>query len=247
MVAGADDHKRGARGVARSRRPAASGSRVHRKTTQAHHSAQPTCSDGIAASSLVRPPRPLGALASLPHQPLPDVVASTSTYPGSIRGGAIGSSTKPSQAGRGRQDQRVADPPVAQRVPPVDPDQHGRGDEVVQGGVPVAGDQREAGHAGQQVVGRSLHIEVQHRLEVQQVVGIGDGPGHVAVGQQPGCAVPDVQQGEQCQLDAGPWSKASPLIVTGTRVVRAGAGYIGERPPADPESTPTGPLAGRTP
>jgi hypothetical protein len=49
----------------------------------------------MAASSLVSPPKPLGALASLPHQPLPDVVASTSTYPGSIRGGAIGSSTKP--------------------------------------------------------------------------------------------------------------------------------------------------------
>jgi len=71
--------------------------RVHSTTTQAHHSAQPTCSEGIAASSLVSPPSPLGALASLPHHPCAEVEASTSTYPGSIRGGAIGSRTNPTR------------------------------------------------------------------------------------------------------------------------------------------------------
>ena len=46
--------------------------------TQADQSAQPTCSDGIAASSLVRLPSPFGALASVPHQPAPAVVARVS-------------------------------------------------------------------------------------------------------------------------------------------------------------------------
>ncbi len=64
-------------------------------TTQATQTAQPTCSEGIAASWLVSAPIPLGALASPPHQPLPAVVASVSTNPGSIRGGAIGSRVNP--------------------------------------------------------------------------------------------------------------------------------------------------------
>ena len=64
-------------------------------TTQATQTAQPTCSDGIAASWLVRAPSPRGALASPPHQPTLEVEASVSTKPGSIRGGAIGSRVKP--------------------------------------------------------------------------------------------------------------------------------------------------------
>jgi hypothetical protein len=60
--------------------------------TIATHSAQPACSDGKAASWLVRPPRPLGAEASPPHHPSPDVRASTSAYPPKSRGGAVGSS-----------------------------------------------------------------------------------------------------------------------------------------------------------
>ncbi len=47
-------------------------------TTIATQKAQPACSDGKAASWLVRPPRPLGADASPPHQPSADVRASTS-------------------------------------------------------------------------------------------------------------------------------------------------------------------------
>ncbi len=70
---------------------------LRRSTTQATHTAQPTCSDGIAASWLVRKPSPCGALASLPHQPSCDVVASVSTYLGSILGGAMGSSVNPTR------------------------------------------------------------------------------------------------------------------------------------------------------
>jgi len=62
-----------------------------RCTTIATHSAQPACSDGNAASWLVRPPRPLGAEASPPHHPSPEVSASTSAYPPKNRGGAVGS------------------------------------------------------------------------------------------------------------------------------------------------------------
>ena len=47
---------------------------------------------GMAASSLVRWPRPAGADACSVHQPAVAVVASTSTYPIS-RGGATGTAT----------------------------------------------------------------------------------------------------------------------------------------------------------
>jgi hypothetical protein len=63
-----------------------------RCSTIATHNAQPACSDGKAASWLVRPPSPLGAEASPPHHPSPDVSASTSAYPPNSRGGAVGSS-----------------------------------------------------------------------------------------------------------------------------------------------------------
>jgi hypothetical protein len=62
-----------------------------RCSTIATHSAQPACRDGKAASWFVRPPRPLGAEASPPHHPSPDVSASTSAYPPKSRGGAVGS------------------------------------------------------------------------------------------------------------------------------------------------------------
>jgi len=62
-----------------------------RWSTSATHSAHPACSDGKAASWLVRPPSPLGAEASPPHHPSPDVSASTSAYPPKSRGGAVGS------------------------------------------------------------------------------------------------------------------------------------------------------------
>ena len=57
----------------------------------ATHSAHPAWSDGNAASWLVSPPKPLGAEASPPHHPSPEVSASTSAYPPNNRGGAVGS------------------------------------------------------------------------------------------------------------------------------------------------------------
>ena len=68
------------------------------KTTQAHHSAQPTCSDGMAANWLVKLPTPRGALASVLHHPAPAYCAIVSTKPGSIRGGASGNTMWPSNA-----------------------------------------------------------------------------------------------------------------------------------------------------
>jgi hypothetical protein len=59
---------------------------------------QPTCRDGIAANSLVRPPRPFGALASPDHQPHSWYFASVSTKPGNIRGGAVGNNQNPTSA-----------------------------------------------------------------------------------------------------------------------------------------------------
>ncbi|PRY25700.1 hypothetical protein CLV70_11266 [Pseudosporangium ferrugineum] len=49
------------------------------RITQATQNAQPTCSDGIAASSLVRWPIPAGADACADHQPRSEVLARVST------------------------------------------------------------------------------------------------------------------------------------------------------------------------
>src|SRR5689334_2603839 len=48
-------------------------------TAHATHSAQPQCRDGIAASSLVNWPKPLGAEACADHQPMSAYLARVST------------------------------------------------------------------------------------------------------------------------------------------------------------------------
>src|SRR4051794_6856629 len=62
---------------------------------QPHHSAHPTCSDGIAANWLVSDPRPRGALPAVLHHPQWEKWAIVSWKPPSIRGGAIGSTLNP--------------------------------------------------------------------------------------------------------------------------------------------------------
>ena len=140
------------------------------------------------------------------------------------------------QAEPGGQHQRVARPPVAERVPAIHPHQNGRRDEVVQRGVPVAGGQREPRHTRQQVVGPGLDVEVQRGLQVQQPVGVRHGPGPVVVREQPGGAVADVQQGQQGELD----SRVRPHPAGPGRERRPGAGHgrgrrhdvqsVGDRP-----------------
>src|SRR3954454_10947569 len=62
---------------------------------QPHHSAQPTCNEGMAANWLVSAPRPRGALPAVLHQPQCEYRAMVSAKPASIRGGATGSRLKP--------------------------------------------------------------------------------------------------------------------------------------------------------
>ncbi len=65
----------------------------------ATHTAHPTCSDGIAAYWLLSPSIPRGALAAAPHQPysLNTAIVSANPAPSSSRGGAVGSSQKPTR------------------------------------------------------------------------------------------------------------------------------------------------------
>jgi hypothetical protein len=65
-------------------------------------------------------------------------------------------------------DQRPARGHIPGRMAAVQPDQQGRGDEEMQGGVEVTGDHREYGHALQPVVEPQLGVEMQPPFGVQQ-------------------------------------------------------------------------------
>ena len=85
----------GAYAAARTRCPRV---RASRQNTRLHHSAHPTCIEGMAANWLTAPPTPRTAEPSAPHQPTDEVVASVSVYPPTSRGGAVGKATYPTSA-----------------------------------------------------------------------------------------------------------------------------------------------------
>ena len=104
------------------------------------------------------------------------------------------------QPGGGAQHQGVADVPVPAGVGAIGPDQHRRGDHVVQQGVPEAAEEGEVRQPGKRGVGPALDVEVQGRLRVEQGAGVGRRRAQVRVGDQAGGAVRHVQRGEQRQL-----------------------------------------------
>ena len=114
---------------------------------------------------------------------------------------------------RGRREQEVAgqadhaghdQSPAGGRVVlgafAVEPDQHEQGHDVVGGGVPEVGRDRDPRVGGEPVVERMLPVDVEHVLEAAQVAGAALRGREVLVGEGAGQAVQRVERGEEDDL-----------------------------------------------
>ncbi len=114
------------------------------------------------------------------------------------------------QPGDRREEQGAASGGVRRGAAAVEPDQDHGGDDVVGGGVPVAAEQSQPVDLDEEPVERVLPVEAERLLDVEQRMRPVERRGQGVVGEQPGAAVGDVEDGDQEQLAHTPHSDPRP-------------------------------------